>query len=243
MKEQEGIYRFLRFLKQLILGTVVLIITVMAFGYFFFVRQVNAPDAWRDSTRELRNSVLRYGETPRRLAHVYQRRTTNYFRGVTGVLAATPERLLYVGMEPKDKLESEDAPAAIITGEFVNDTLVTLTETRVYGKTAPGVVVRRLGRQEVYAATPGYEAELLALVAYVTREHAAQRAAAAAERALRAQVAALLKRPLYYEVKRGDALSTIAARFGATPEQIRTWNRMTGDKVRIRDTLLVKPEG
>jgi len=243
MKENEGLYRLLRFLKQLVIGTVVLVIAVVAFGYFFFVRQVDAPEAWREATRELRGSVLRYGETPQREAHVYQRRATNYYRGVTGVLAATPGRLLYVGLEPKDKLESEDAPAAILTSEFVNDSMLQLTPRRVYGMTASGVVVQRLGRREVYAAAPGYEGELSALVAYVNAEHATQRKAAAAERALRAEVAAMLKRPLYYEVKRGDALSTIASRFGATPEQIRRWNHMTSDKVRIRDTLLVKPEG
>jgi hypothetical protein len=243
MKENEGLYRFLRFVRQLVVGTVVLVVAVVAFGYFFFVRQVDTPDAWRDATRELRSSVLRYGEVPRRQAHVYQRRTTNYYRAANGVLAATPDRLLYVGLEPKDKLESEDAPAAILTNEFPNDTLLYLEPARLYALTAHGVIIRRQGRREIYAAARGYEAELDSLVAYVNREHRAQRAAAAAERELRAAVAAMLRRPLKYEVKRGDALSTIAARFGVTLDQIREWNHMTGDKVRIRDTLLVKPEG
>jgi len=243
MKEHEGLYRFVRFLWQLALGTVVLIVAVAAFGYFFFMRQVNAVEAWRDATAELRNSVLRYGEHPVREAHVYQRRPANYYRPASGVLAATPGRLLYVGFEPRDKLESEDAPAAILTSEFANDTLLTLTDHRLYALTAHGVVIRRGRHQEMYAATPGYDAELDSLVAYVTRAHAAQRKAAAAERALRAEVAALQRRELRYEVKRGDALSTIATKFGTVPDSIRQWNHLTGDRVRLRDTLIVKPEG
>lgn len=241
MREQEGIYRFVRFLRQLVVGTLVFLVVLAAFGYFVFMRQVDVPSAWREATRELRGSVLRYGEVPVREAPVYLRRPTNYFRGANGVLAATRDRLLYVGIEPKDQLASEDAPPVILTSEFENDTFLTLTPRRVYALTAHGVVVSRLGRREEYAAVHGDEAELDSLVAFVNRTHLAQRRAAAAEHVLRARVAELLRRPLRYEVRRGDALSTIATRFGTTVEQIQRWNHLTGTRVRIRDTLLVKP--
>ena len=243
MKEQEGLYRFVRFMKQLVIGTVTLVVAVVAFGYLVFMRKVDAPQAWNDAGRELRSSVLRYGETPERIAHVYVRRPTNYYRAANGILAATAGRLLYVGIEPQDQFESEDAPAAILTSEFTNDTLLRLSSRRLYAMTAPGVRVSRAGQSEEFAAARGYEGELDSLVRYVTRAHDAQRRDLAAEQALRAQVADVLRRPLRYEVRRGDALSTIAARFGATPEQIRTWNGMTSDRVRIRDTLTVKPAG
>lgn len=241
MKEQEGLYRFLRFLRQLVVGTLVFLIALVAFGYFVFLRQVDVPSSWRQATRELHGSVLRYGEVPMREAHVYLRRPTNYFRGANGVLAATRDHLLYVGIEPREQLASEDAPPVILTSEFQNDTLLTLTPRRVYGLTAHGVVVSRAGRREVYAAVRGYEAELDSLVDFVNGTHLAQRRGAAAERALRARVVEILRRPLRYEVKRGDALFTIAARFGTTPEQLQRWNHLTGTRVRVRDTLLVKP--
>jgi LysM repeat protein len=41
-------------------------------------------------------------------------------------------------------------------------------------------------------------------------------------------------------VKRGDALSLIATKFGATPDQIRQWNQLEGDRVKIGQRLLVK---
>ena len=71
--------------------------------------------------------------------------------------------------------------------------------------------------------------------------HDAQRTAAAKERRLRQAVAALLKEPLYYKVKRGDALFSIARKFEATPEQIQQWNQLEGDRVKIGQRLLVKP--
>jgi LysM repeat protein len=42
-------------------------------------------------------------------------------------------------------------------------------------------------------------------------------------------------------VKRGDALSTIATKFDATPDQIRQWNNIEGNLVKIGQRLLVKP--
>jgi len=56
-------------------------------------------------------------------------------------------------------------------------------------------------------------------------------------------VAKLINEPIYYVVRRGDALSSIAARFDATNDQIKAWNQLTGDRVKIGQKLIVKPEG
>lgn len=243
MKRDEGLYRSFRFLRQIVIGAAVFLAGLLAFGYLFFVRGVDEPAALRDAHRELTGSVLRYGEQVVREAHVYQRRSTNYFRGANGVLAATPERIIFVGVAPANNLESEDAPPNILQQEFRNDTLLTMAPRRLYANLASGVVVRRLGRSESYAADAAAADSLRALMRYVAASHEAQRLAAAEERKLRRDVAAMLARPLRYVVAPGDALSTIATRFGATPEQVRQWNGMTTDRVRVRDTLLVKPAG
>lgn len=243
MRENEGLYRAARLIKRAVIGTVVMVLAVVALGYFFLVRPVNRDSAYREAARELDANILHYGEPPERVARVYRRRGTNYFRAANGLLVATPERLLFVGIEPRDMLAGPDAPPTILTAEMANDTLLQLTPARVYGMTAHGVAAQRGPRVERFAAAPGYESELDSLAAYVDRRHGAERRLAAENRALHAAVARLIREPLRYEVGRGDALSTIAARFGATPAQIREWNHMTSDKVRIRDTLLVKPAG
>lgn len=243
MRENEGVYRAARFVKRTVIGMFALALAVVVLGYLFLMRQVDPQEAWVDAARELDGSVLHYGETPERVARVYRRRGTNYFRAANGLLVATPERLVFVGIEPRDKLAGADAPPSVTSSEFPNDTLLRLAPERVYATTAHGMVVHRAGRAEEFAAARGHESELDSLAAYVERRHTAERRIAAENRALHAAVAEILKRPLRYEVARGDALSTIAARFGATPAQLRAWNDMTGDRVRLRDTLLVKPAG
>ena len=49
-------------------------------------------------------------------------------------------------------------------------------------------------------------------------------------------------KPKYYTVKRGDALSSIAARWNTTADTLRAWNNISGNKIRIGQTLLVKPQ-
>jgi LysM repeat protein len=129
----------------------------------------------------------------------------------------------------------------IVSQEFPNDTLLDMRPRRLYFLTAHGVVVTHPGSpQGEFAAVRGQEVELDSLVDYVNGIHAAQRRAAAEERRLRAAVAALIREPLYYVVKRGDALFSIARKFDTTPEQLKEWNQLQSDLVKIGQRLLVK---
>jgi LysM repeat protein len=49
-------------------------------------------------------------------------------------------------------------------------------------------------------------------------------------------------KPKFYTVKRGDALSSIAARWNTTADQLRAWNNLESNKIRIGQELLVKPQ-
>jgi hypothetical protein len=61
MKESEGLYRSFTFVKQALLGIGALILVLLVFGYFFFMRNVDAPKAWSAADREIqgRNAPLR----------------------------------------------------------------------------------------------------------------------------------------------------------------------------------------
>lgn len=241
MKQNEGLYRAGRFLKRIVIGTIALIVVVAAVGYLFLMRQVDPGAAWAYAQRELDGGALHYDEHAVRIARVYRRRPANYFRAANGLLVATPERLLFIGVEPRDKLAGADAPAAILTSEFPNDTLLSASLHRIYSLTAHGVVLRRNNRTEEYAAAPGYENQLDSLLAYVERRQSQERAAAAQDRRLRQQLADLLKQPLHYVVQKGDALSIIATRYNATPAQLREWNHLQTDRIKVGETLLVRP--
>jgi hypothetical protein len=242
MKESEGLYRSFRFLKKALLGIAIVLIALLLFGYFFFMRHVDAPKAWTAADRELQGGMLQYGEKVQRKAKVFMRRPSDYYRGASGLLYATNDRLIFIGVAPGSKFEDADAPPMIVSQEFPNDTLLDVRGTRLYFLTAHGIRVSHPGvpRAE-FAANPGDEAALDSLAEYVNAIHASQKKEAASERRLRQAVDALIKQPLYYTVKRGDALSLIATKFDATVDQIRQWNQLEGDRVKIGQRLLVKP--
>jgi LysM repeat protein len=242
MKESEGLYRSFRFLKKALIGIGIVVVVLLLFGYLFFMRHVDAPKAWAAADRELQGGMLHYGEKVERKARVFVRRPSDYFRSANGVLYATNDRLIFIGVAPGDKFENADAPPLIVSQEFPNDTLLEMNGRRLYFLTAHGVRVSHPGvARGQFAAVSGEEAHLDSLVDYVNSIHLAQRREAAAERRLRSAVAALIRQPLYYTVKRGDALSLIATKFDATPDQIREWNNLPGNMVKIGQRLLVKP--
>jgi len=242
MKESERLYRSFRFLKKAVIGLAITVVALLLFGYFLFMRHVDAPKAWNAADRELQGGMLTYGETVQRKAKVFLRRPSDYYRGANGMLYATNERLIFIGVAPGSKFESEDAPPVILSQEFPNDTLLSMRTGRLYFLTAHGVRVSHPGVPAAdFAAIGSEEPALDSLVNYVNAVHETQRKDAAAERKLLAAVNALIKEPLYYTVKRGDALFNIARKFDTTPDQLRRWNQLQGDRVKIGQRLLVKP--
>jgi len=244
MKESEGLYRSFRFLKRLLVGIVISLVGMAVLGYTILMRHVDARGAYAAATRELRGGMLHYGEHVDRYVKAFQRNPTDYYRASNGLLVATKDRLIYIGIAPSDNLESEDAPQRIVQYEFPNDTFLTFAAQRLYWLSASGVRISHPGQASTtIAAARGDEAALDSLVYYVNKKISDEREAARKERKLRSDVAALINQPIYYVVRRGDAISNIATRFDATPDQIRTWNNIVGDRIKIGQQLIVKPEG
>ena len=244
MKESEGVYRWYRFLKRTVIGLFLVVAGLMIFGYAFFMRQVDARGAWQSAARELNGGMLHYGEHVEKFAKAFQRRPTDYYRASNGLLVATNQRVIFIGIAPSDKLENADAPQTILQYEFPNDTMLTMKKRRLYFLTAHGVIVNypSTGSQK-FAASRGDEAALDSVIDHVNRRLDAQRVEAIRERRIRAGIARLINEPIYYVVTRGDAISSIATRFDTTPENLRKWNNIVGDRVRIGDRMIVKAEG
>jgi hypothetical protein len=244
MRESEGLYRWFRFIKRTVIGLFVVIVGVMIFGYAIFMRHVDARGAWKSAARELNGGMLHYGERVEKFAKAFQRRPTDYYRASNGLLVATTDRVIFIGIAPSDKLQNEDAPQTILQYEFPNDTLLTMKKERLYALTAHGVRVHHpsVGTQ-LFASSRGDEASLDSLIDHVNKRLDALRVEAIRERRIRAAVAAMIDEPIYYVVKRGDAISSIATRFDTTPDYIRKWNNLPNDRVRIGDRLIVKAKG
>lgn len=243
MKESEGLYRWFRFVKRFVIGISLAIVTLGVVGYTVFMRQVDARGAWRAAARELNGGILHYGERVERFAKAFQRRPSDYYRASNGLLVATNDRVIFIGITPGDKLENEDAPVdSPVRVPERHDTLDRPGATLL--PDLGGVRIRHGdGPGREFAASRGDDAALDSLVEHVNRRITAQKAEAAREQRLRTAVARMINEPIYYVVRRGDAISSIAKRFDATNDEIKRWNNLPSDRVRIGDRLIVKAEG
>ena len=197
MKESEGLYRSFRFLKRLLVGILISLAGMAVLGYTILMRHVDARGAYTAASRELRGGMLHYGEHVERYVKAFQRNPTDYYRAGNGLLVATKDRVMFIGIAPSDNLESEDAPQRIVQYEFPNDTFLTFQPQRMYWLSASGIRISHPGRASTtIAAAHGDEDALDSLVKYVNGKSAAERAAARRERKLRADVAALINQPI-----------------------------------------------
>ena len=199
--------------------------------------------------RELRLNTLADGERVIRMVAVFQRPWIDYFRATRGLLVLTDRRLLFLGLEPRDLLGSGDSPPTFTEHDFPVDTMVQLRPGRTFFGIAKAVVIDSPeGNYRFGVASQGWGKANLLLhsvaarherIQVIAQKEAKHRAIVEAQRQA-AQVEA--SKPKYYTVKRGDALSTIAARWNTTPDRLREWNNISGNKIRIGQSLLVKPK-
>jgi hypothetical protein len=216
-------------------------------------------DARVFAERELRLTVLRPTERVAASVSVWQRPLIDYFRATRGILVVTdapPDsthpvggRLIYLGLQPRDPLSPADAPPTFDEREWPIDTLVRLTPTRTFFFVAPALEIAAPREPRLvmgYPAGAADDAQKLRIA--VGKRYATLRAIGWQRREeRRARDRARLvqiyegRRAWYHTVKRGEALSSVAALYGATPEQLRQWNNLVGDRIRIGQRLLVKP--
>lgn len=216
-------------------------------------------DARVFAERELRLTVLRPTEKVIASVSVWQRPLIDYFRATRGILVVTEApsdsthpvggRLLYLGLQPRDPLSPADAPPTFDEREWPIDTLVRLSPTRTFFFVAHALEVAAPQEPRLVLGYPaGAADDADKLRSAIGKKYAALRAIGwqrreerrAHDRARLAQIYEG-RRAWYHTVKRGEALSSVAALYGATPDQIRQWNGLVGDRIRIGQQLLVKP--
>ena len=199
--------------------------------------------------RELRLNTLVDGERVIRMVAVFQRPWIDYFRATRGLLVLTDRRLLFLGLEPRDLLASGDSPPTFTEHDFPVDTAVVLRPGRTFFGIAKALVVDTPDGNYRYGVPSQAWGKASLMLHSIAARHerlvaigvkqARERARIDRQRTLAQQEAAKAK---YYTVKRGDALSSIAARWNTTADRLREWNSLPGNKIRIGQTLLVKPQ-
>jgi len=209
--------------------------------------------------RELQLTVLRPNEHVIASVSVWQRPLIDYFRATRGIMVVTDAptdashpvggRILYLGLQPRDPLSPPGAPPTFDQREWPIDTLVSVSTTRTFFFVAPALSIAAPREQSLVVGIPsGAAGDAEAVRSAIAKKYAVLRSVGWQRReARRARDRERLaqqyegRRAWYHTVKRGEALSSVAKLYGATPEQVREWNGLTGDRIRIGQTLLVKP--
>ena len=223
-------------------ATIAAVAALIGFALLVFLRRGDVRANRRTAAAEAR-LLLERGERVEREVNVSQRHWYHYFREMHGVLMATDRRLLYVGVEPEALLPSREyEPQAFETHAYAWDTLTTVRRERVFFNTARGAVVGGREGTQVFAVSGAEQDRLADVAAIVDRRAAVVRAQLEREREARLAAEVEARKPRYHTVRRGEALISIANQYGVTPEQLRAWNQLDGDRIRVGQQLMVKPQ-
>ena len=219
----------------------VAVVSLLAAGYLLLMRHVDPATARREILRELQAQRLEHGESVQRTAFIFQRSPWDYFRSSHGVLAATDRRLIALTIAPTDRFAREVERPVVQRREFPKDTSLHVDLGRTLFGLARGLTLRAPGIRATYAVPEDGRRQLTALLANVKQRQDSIHAAAEEAARQRAQLAAYMRQPIWYRVRRGDAVASIAQRFNTTPEYLREINRLENDRIRVGDSLMIKP--
>jgi hypothetical protein len=231
---------------RLVLRAALLLVLVpaalLALGFVLYAPTTPARAARTEALRQL-PALLEEGEGTVAVTPAVRRPWWRYFHPITGVLAATDRRLVWVGLAPRAIIEwSGEEPPPFEIASWTYDSAV-VAPTRVLLGVSPGLAVRHAPGAAAtrFAVRPSDAATREAVVATLERRQAEMRAAAERARIEQERLAWLARQPAYHTVQRGDALSSIAERYGLTPDSLRALNGLTTDRIRVGQVLLVKP--
>jgi hypothetical protein len=192
--------------------------------------------------RELHGGLLAPGEAVQKAVTVFRRRPSDYFRATRGVLALTDRRLLYVGLAPRDILGPEETLPVFESRDFPTDTMITVSPSRTLLGAARAIVLQRHGDRNTFGVPDDEWNDARSIMSAIAARQTVQRGEAMRQARERARADSIARAPKWHVVARGEALSTIAAAYGTTPERIRELNSLVGDKIKVGQRLLVKPQ-
>lgn len=183
------------------------------------------------------------GEAVELAVPAFRRRWWDYFQPTLGVLVASERRIVFVGLVPEPLARTApDEPPPIERLSFGIDSAVlemrrpSSRGTRVLEVTHPD---GRSERFSVHSRATARAESLVVLIAAMQRQREEELEAA---RVAREEADAAARRAIYHRVQPGEALITIANRYGLTPDSLRALNALAGTRIRSGDSLLVRPE-
>jgi len=222
-------------------------ILVVVAQLVLYSRRREPRDARAILERELSANTLQPGERVVRMVSVYRRAGAEYFRRTSGLLVLTDRRLVYLGAAPRDPTSAADAPPTFDQREFRIDTLVTLKPTfALLGLSRALDVEAPTGSIQLGVRSDAWPSAQLMREAWTARQKRLRVIGAWGQKVRDARaelgriLAAYRKQPVYHVVRPGDAISSIAAWYETTPEQIAQLNGIVGNKIKVGQRLLIR---
>ncbi len=214
-------------------------------------------DARTYAERELHLNALKPTEKVVAEVSVWQRPAIDYYRATRGLLVLTQAagdsarpvggRIIYLGLQPRDPLSPRDAPPTFDERDWQVDTLVQIAPTRTLLFLARGLRIVTPREQLTIGVPSPAEPQADSLLSALGRDYSQLRAvgwqrreARRARDRVRQEMVRKGRREWFHTVTRGEALASVARLYGTTSDALRSLNGLTGDRIRIGQTLKVK---
>jgi LysM domain-containing protein len=233
--------------------------TLAAFGFallvilvqlVFYLRRHEPRDARAIVERELKLNTLHPGERVVRTVPVVRRNGVDYFRATRGLLVLTDNRLIYLGVPPRDITGASGASDAAPTfdqREFRIDTLTRLEPSfAMLGFSRALRVESPEGTVNLAVPAGEWKKAQLMRLSWDARHKRLYAIGVWAQRVrdaraqLQRELAEYRKQPVYHIVRPGDAISSIASWYETSPEKIQELNGLTGNKIKVGQKLLIR---
>lgn len=229
--------RWLRMLAKLTGGSLGVLLAIGLVIAYLITLRPDVPAARRLARHELQ-VLLEPEETVQAAAWARRREWWDGFRETYGILALTDRRALFVGIPPRELVSPERGPQQFVIMQLGRDESLRIRRTRVDLGTANGAVVETVRSRFAFASDD--EVGLDSLLGTVARNRQSDVTEQQLAKRVREYEAIVTITPVYHRVEVGDALSSIAARYGTTEEQLTTLNGLTSTTIKVGQRLLVK---
>lgn len=232
--------RWLRMLARFTGGSLGLLFAIGLVIAYLITLRPDVPGSRRLAQRELQ-VLLEPDETVHAVAWARRREWWDGFRETYGILALTDRRALFVGIPPRELVSPERGPQQFVILQLGRDESLRIRRTRVDLGSAPGVSIETDRSRFAFASDD--RAGLDSVLANVARNRRATATADQLARRVRDYEEIVTLKPVYHRVEAGDALSSIAARYGTTEAQLIALNRLSSTTIKVNQRLLVKRGG
>jgi hypothetical protein len=222
------------------------VLLVLAGIAWYIERRTSDPSDVREMVRRAVEGgrVLEPNETIEARASLMQRSWWDYYRPTPTTVLATDRRIVVLMVSPRVLPPAAWDPVSpsIEQRSFPYDSIAA-NLGRVFFGTDRGLIlrVRSTGERIPLSAYPGQDSSMRSIVELVRKREEEKRVALERERQLQRLADMRSKEAIYHVIQRGEAVSSIADLYSITPERLRQLNSLPNDRIRVGDSLLVKP--